>query len=134
MSEYNTEQKRALLELLKKNCDRAYSIDSIVDMLNDSLGSSAPGKSTVYRLMTKLVKDGRVKRFVKGQTRGFVYQIIKNDHCHYHLHLKCTECGRLLHLDEKTSDELLEKVARVQNFAVSEDDTVLFGRCAYCKS
>jgi len=133
MTEYNTEQKRILLEFLRSHNQEAYSMEELICMLRQCYGDNAPGKSTVYRLMTRLVEEGTVKRFVKGHSRGFVYQTIDNDHCHYHLHLKCMECGKLLHLDEETSDELLDKVARVKNFSVSEEETVLFGRCADCK-
>lgn len=133
MTEYRTEQKRILLEFLKEHCESSFSIEELIAMLRDTYGEKAPGKSTVYRLMTRLVEESTVKRFVVGHSRGFVYQIIKGDHCHYHLHLKCMDCGKLLHLDEKTSDELLAKVALAKNFSVSEEETVLFGRCANCK-
>lgn len=132
MSEYNTEQKKALLEFLKRNSDSAYTVEELIERLRAEHGSAAPGSSTVYRLVTRLVKEGTVKRFVKGSSRTFVYQIITSEGCHHHLHLRCTACGKLLHLDGETSEALLLRVAAAKNFTVSQEDTVLLGKCARC--
>lgn len=133
MSGYRTEQKRVLLAFLEQNAETAYSIDEIIKGLEATRGTQElPGKSTVYRLMTKLVEEGTVKRFVKGNSRHFVYQLLRGGDCQGHLHLKCNGCGTLLHLDRGTSDLLLSAVAGAQHFAVSKQDTVLFGTCAHC--
>ncbi len=133
MSGYNTEQKRLLLEFLEHNSDNSYTIDEIVEGINASAGECALGRSTVYRLMTRLVEEKRVQRFAGEGSRRFLYRVIADDHCRNHLHLKCLRCGRILHLDSATSDALLEQVRRVKDFSVSEEDTLLFGRCAECK-
>lgn len=130
MAEYNTEQKKILLEFLEKNHDNAYTIEEISTELK-AKGASV-GKSTVYRLMTKLVEEKRVKRQLASGSRKSIYRIVFDEHCHNHLHLQCTECGRVLHLDEKISDELLNTVKKLNAFAISEEDTVLMGRCAIC--
>ncbi len=130
MAEYNTEQKKLLLEFLEKNHDSAYTIEEISNELK-AKGASV-GKSTVYRLMTKLVEEKRVKRQLASGSRKAIYRIVLDEHCHNHLHLQCTECGKVLHLDEKISDELLDTVKKLNAFAISEEDTVLMGRCAGC--
>lgn len=133
MSGYRTEQKRMLLGFLEQNAETAYSIDEIIKGLGaQAAGQESPGKSTVYRLMTKLVEEGSVKRFVKGNSRHFVYQLLQSGECKSHLHLKCNVCGSLIHLDRDTSDLLLSAVAGANHFAVSKQDTVLFGTCAHC--
>ena len=132
MAGYNTEQKKMLLDLLEKNNEKRYTIETLIAELRDVYGESAPGKSTVYRLMTRLVDDGRVRRLVKGHGRHFEYQGMKGDACCHHLHLKCMSCGRLFHLDEGISAELLEKIRGVSEFSVNEAETVLFGKCNTC--
>ncbi len=132
MAEYSTEQKKMLFDFLNENCERAYAIDDIVLKLRKIYGDRAPGKSTVYRLITRLVDEGKLRRFVRDGGRGFLYQIIESELCHSHLHLKCTSCGRLLHLERALSEELIDRVARDSKFSVSEEETVLFGKCAEC--
>ena len=132
MAQYETEQKKILLEFLTKNAHQAYSVDELVSGMKETYGEGVPGVSTVYRLMTKLVGEGTVKRFVKGHSRRFVYQIVDGTHCRSHLHLKCMECGKLLHLDERISDALLDQIRANNSFSVNEEETVLFGECAAC--
>ena len=131
MAEYNTEQKKLLLEFLEENHDSAYTIEEITNALK-SRGASV-GKSTVYRLMTRLVEEKRVKRQINDGSRKAIYRITLDSHCHNHLHLQCIKCGKVLHLDEKVSDKLLDTVQRLNDFLVSEEDTVLMGKCADCK-
>ena len=127
MAEYHTEQKKILLDFLKSNSGNSYTIDEITAALGNNVG-----KSTVYRLMTKLVEEKRVHKSA-GEGRRFVYRITADEHCKHHLHLQCKDCGKVLHLDEATSDALLDSVMCAKDFLVSEEDTVLMGKCAVCK-
>jgi len=129
MAYYHTEQKKLLLEFLKANSENSYTIEEIIACL----GENTIGKSTVYRLMTKLVEEKMVRRTAGDKGRQFVYRIIADDHCRNHLHLQCMECGKILHLDEKISDALLDRVNETKGFSVSEEDTVLLGKCSECK-
>ena len=133
MSHYHTEQKKLLSDFLHNNRDHAFTVEEICDRLRNQVGSAAPGISTLYRLMTAFVEDGSVKRFVRGNSRKFAYQLVGGDHCDAHLHLKCTDCGRLFHMEEQDSHELLTKIRALNNFSVNEEKTVLFGTCADCK-
>lgn len=133
MAQYVTEQKTILKKLLVDNCDRAYTVEELVNKLENQNSATSLGKSTVYRLITKMVEEGTVKRFVRGNSRKFAYQIVIGEHCDCHLHLKCTDCGKLIHLDDGVSDELLDKVRSASGFSVNEETTVLFGRCGECK-
>ena len=128
MTGYNTEQKKILLEFLRANAAKAYTIEEITEAIGKGIG-----KSTVYRLMTRLVQEKRVQKSA-GVGRSFVYRALADEHCKHHLHLQCKDCGQILHLDEATSDALLSSVMSAKDFSVSEEDTVLLGRCAGCKT
>ena len=132
MAEYATEQKKMLSDFLKENADRAFSIDELIEEMGVCYGARVPGTSTVYRLMTRLVEEGSVKRFVKGHSRHFLYQAVRDEHCRSHLHLKCIGCGKLVHLDERVSDSVLDAIRASNDFSVNEEETVLFGECAKC--
>lgn len=131
MAEYHTEQKKLLINFLKKNSERSYTIQDICTALNEE-GASV-GQSTVYRLMTKLVQEKQVRKQVSESSRKAVYRIALDGDCHNHLHLQCVQCGKILHLDEKISDSLVDTVKKLSDFSVSEEDTVLLGKCAGCK-
>ena len=133
MAEYITEQKRTLKKILEQNSDSAYTVEELWEKLSAAYPEKTPAKSTIYRLITHLVNDGTVKKFARDGGRKFAYQIVNGDHCDCHLHLKCLSCGKLLHLDDHLSDELLMKVRDTVDFSISEEDTVLFGKCGECK-
>ena len=50
-----------------------------------------------------------------------------------HLHMKCTECGKLLHMNNDVSKELLNEIFDLSNFSVDKETTVLYGKCKDCK-
>lgn len=128
MAEYNTEQKKILLNFLTENSENSYTMEEITAALGGNIG-----KSTVYRLMTHLVDEKKVRKSA-GSGRSFVYRVTADEHCRHHLHLQCKDCGRILHLDEATSDALLCSVKNAKDFSVSEEDTVLLGSCSGCKA
>ena len=124
---YNTEQKKQILQFLRTNSQDQYTIDEIAQAL-----CGCVGKSTVYRQIPFLVKEGAVKRFITENNRKSVYQAVVGFHCDAHLHMKCTICGKLLHMPEALSDQLIDLVHEKSAFAIDEEETVLFGRCAGC--
>ena len=129
MGRYNTEQKKILLDFLQSNSENSYTIEEIVS----KLAHKGIGKSTVYRLMTQLVEEKKIRKSA-GEGRQFLYRITADEGCRHHLHLQCKDCGTVLHLDEETSHALLAGVNAARDFLVSEEDTVLMGRCSSCKA
>ena len=132
MAQYATEQKKLLIDFLREHHESSFSVEEIVLEMKKNDGQKVPATSTVYRLITKLVEEGTVKRFVKGHSRQFLYQIVDRDHCRSHLHLRCMDCGKLIHLNEKLSDELLDVIRSTSDFSVNEEETVLVGACSDC--
>lgn len=135
MSGYNTEQKRLIIEFLSNNSETPYTIEELISALHN-LGNTrtVPGRSTVYRLMNKLVEEGSVKRFVNGHNRHFYYQIVSSHQCHEHIHMKCTKCGKLYHMDNEETEKILCEVLRNAHFMVDREETTLYGTCNLCNT
>lgn len=135
MAHYQTEQKRILLAYMKAHSDEAFAIEELCERMKKELTDKAvPGKSTVYRIIPELLEEGLVKRFVKGNSRKFLYQMVCGDHCERHLHMKCSVCGRLYHMEDEESEELLFKVLQKHHFQIDGGKTMLFGQCEDCCS
>lgn len=133
MTTYNTEQKNELLRFLKKHNQRSFTIDEICsEMHEDGQVTTPPGKSTLYRLIPKLVDDNMIKQFNGGKGRKNVYQITGDETCSSHLHLKCVNCGRIIHMDTLISSELSKRIAEHDDFMVSTGKTTIFGTCKNC--
>ncbi len=125
---YNTEKRTAIIAFLKERHDKAFSVDEIAL----ALSPDGHAKSTYYRLVSRLVSEGVLRKITDEKTRHTTYQYLDGEHCDEHLHLKCKECGRLIHLDSKTSHLVEERIMSAGGFAIDEG-ALLFGRCSDCK-
>lgn len=127
MKLYHTEQREQLLAFLHAHADRAYTAEELAEQLGGS-----PALSTVYRLVNRLAEEGDVRRLCKDGSRRFLYQATGGAACRSHLHLQCTACGRLIHLDDDTS-EAMRQMLDSADFEVDEGKTVLLGHCRTCR-
>ncbi len=132
MVRYNTRQKSLLLAFLREHPDSSYTAEELAQGLLVAYGEEAPGKSTVYRLLSALAAEEQLRTFTKKGSRRSFYQINECDH--EHLHLKCTDCGKLIHMEENNTHKLLRQILMQDEFAVDEHQTVLFGRCRECRT
>lgn len=134
MTTYRTEQKRELMDFLTKNGNRSFTIDEICrEMKADTRYITPPGRSTVYRLIPKLLDENMIKQFYRGTSHKTVYQIVGGEECSAHMHLKCTVCGRIFHMGAGISEELSKKIYEWDDFAVDAGQTMIFGTCKDCK-
>lgn len=128
---YQTQQRKILLGFLSSAHDRQFTIEEIIEELKAQGHNVA--QSSVYRLMKKLVDEGLVRRHSKEDSRQYVYQIMKSEECHSHLHLQCTECGRLVHLSHEATKEAKQWMQGATGFELDHEKTYLYGRCTDCK-
>lgn len=128
MQGYQTEQKKRLLAYLSAHQDRAFSLEE----LTPPMVACGVGKSTVYRLIARLVDEGRVRRYLREGRRGYTYQYFAENDCRTHLHLRCTDCGRVVHLEKAVSAAVKEALKSRAGFVLDDEKTMLSGRCAAC--
>lgn len=133
LAKYNTMQKEELKCFLARHKSESFTVRQIADMMKtDPEVSKAPGESTVYRLVKELVESGEVKRTVRGNSRNFVYQLTEGEGCHHHLHMKCVSCGKLYHMNDAESREIVERIFKEESFELDQS-AVLPGKCRECK-
>lgn len=130
-STYQTQQRKILISFLVNAHGKQLTIDEIMDGLQEE-GKNVP-QSSVYRLMKKLVDEGIVRRHSKEDSRQYVYQIIESEECHSHLHLQCTECGKLVHLSHEATREARQWMQGATGFDLDQEKTYLYGKCVECK-
>ena len=124
---YTMGKRERIIGFLSNNHDRSFTLEEICSELTED----GKGKSTVYRLVSELVGEGRITRISDGRTRHCTYQYVGGEHCHTHLHLKCKGCGRLMHLDEEVSASFEKTVELLGGFHI-DDGAFLFGTCRDC--
>ena len=135
MAHYQTAQKKKLTEFMTKHSEKCFSVEELYAEMEKLYNhDELPGKSTIYRLIQQMTAEGTVKRMLKEHSRKFAYQIAAGEHCASHLHLKCMDCGRLLHMDDNESLKIMTEVLKKNHFAVDGKETVLVGKCDNCKN
>lgn len=131
MAEYITKQRIQIIECLKKNKNTHMTADDIVSMLER--GGEHVGRTTVYRTLDKLCREGALRRYELSGENCACYQYIDEaDECGEHFHLKCEGCGRLIHLGCHRLGELSGHIEEEHAFRVNNAKTVLYGLCASC--
>ena len=124
---YHLDRRSEIIQLLSKEKDSSFTIEEICERI---LGENG-GKSTVYRIMSSLVEDGLLKRISDGRSRHVKYQYLGEKVCAEHLHLKCSSCGRLIHLDKITSEGIVNSLKASDGFQLDQTE-FLIGRCEKC--
>ena len=129
--EYKTKGKTRLLALLKKERS-PQTVEEICDSLTQ--GGNAPGKSSVYRMLSALCETGEVKRHrLPPPATGYSYQYVGDAHrCETHFHLHCLVCGTVVHLECECGREIASHLKKEHGFVTDPSRSVLYGLCAVC--
>lgn len=129
---YTTRQGEVILSLLKGQAGRHFTADDILKILADN--GKYVGKATVYRHLDKLIKSGQVRKYIVDEGSSACYEYINGaDDCHRHYHLKCSSCGKLIHMECEYLDEVASHVLSHHGFVVNPEKTVLYGICKNCR-
>jgi Fe2+ or Zn2+ uptake regulation protein len=86
------------------------------------------GLTTIYRSLTILEKENKVRTEVRDHTK--YYQYIK-DGCSKHFHLKCKKCGKMQHLDCREFMQATKHIVEDHDFEV-DYNTIIYGVCGKC--
>ena len=133
MKTYETEQRKLLVALFRADPDRVYTAEEVAEILRgDSEGDAHCSVSTVYRLISRLCDEGVLHKHARDGSRKFYYQYVKGCECEAHLHLQCEGCGKIIHMDDATSEQVLLKVLMKNGFQVDPARALVPGLCSVC--
>jgi Fur family transcriptional regulator, ferric uptake regulator len=122
-----TGPRRAILELLSQQ-KHPVSIRRIHELMSDSSCDLA----TVYRSMKMLDRLGMVRRFDFGDAVAR-YELNRHADGGHHHHLICTDCAKVVEIQECFPSELEEKIAAGNGFASITHRLEFFGICPKCQ-
>ncbi len=131
-STYDTHGRTEILECLGASPQTHFTASELHSRLKD-LGA-AVSLATVYRQLDKLVSEGLVVRFTPEGEKSACFQLLDTsecckDHCY---HLKCEQCGKLIHINCHEVTRLEEHMLSEHGFAVDAGRTVFYGLCSDC--
>lgn len=128
---YTTQSRSRILEYLKSQSSRTVDVNEIRRAMAEE--GNEVNITTIYRYLDKLTSDGTVMKYVAENGTRAVYQYVgERRHCEDHLHLQCTKCGCIIHLDCRFMDEIAEHVLREHGFSIQCRNSIIYGLCEKC--
>lgn len=130
-NEYKTNNRARIMDFLMANSDRTVSVKDIdLHLKNDN---NPVNLTTIYRYLDKLTGEGSLIKYTGETGDKTTYQLSRPGHsCDEHLHLKCTECGRVIHLDCHFMEEIAEHISNDHGFGIQCKGSVIYGICSEC--
>lgn len=122
---YDTIHRKEVLTFFSDHKSNSFSVEDVESNL------SGIATSTLYRVISKLVDEGCLKK-CQSASRKCLYQYNDKEHCPYHMHIRCTNCGKVEHLSDDDSEKIRSLIERNLNFSVS-NSTTLEGLCKECR-
>jgi len=128
--EYKTKQKKAVQAFFLERHERCFTAEEVYIHLGNS--GMEVGRTTVYRSIARLCGEGTLRRYIPPDTgNAACYQY--NPCGNPHLHIRCTSCGGLAHVDCEEARAFCRHIASHHGFALDEGQTILMGRCKQCR-
>lgn len=129
---YNTNNKKIIIDLLKENKDKHLTIDQISTLLKNK-NNNIPIAS-IYRIIDFYVNKNIIRKYTLENNTPACFQYIDENNNHQHFHLLCSKCGKLIHLECDEVEELLSHIEKKHHFKVDVSRINLYGVCKDCNS
>ena len=126
---YQTKQQEAIAALFQANTALCLTADEIHLQLSEK--GEDIGRTTVYRAITRLCGENKLRRYAphqSGEAACYQWNPCKENH----LHIRCVNCGALAHLHCAEVQEFCRHIASDHGFVLAEGQTVLYGICHQC--
>ncbi|MBR4073756.1 MAG: transcriptional repressor [Clostridia bacterium] len=129
MAKYMTSQRKKLLDFLKSNHGKQLSAAKIAE----ALSVSGISQSAIYRNLSALEEDGLVSRHTKEGFREIFYSYTGAEQCKNCIHLTCTKCGKVTHMNSEAARQITDSLRRTAGFNINKSKTVVYGLCHNCE-
>lgn len=127
---YQTEQRKKLYELLKEHPHQTYTVKKIEKELeNEKISQSA-----IYRNLSALVSENIVKRVTSENGRETAYRYANSEECRQEIHLTCSICGKIFHMDHEFTKLMEDHLEQIEKFHLDKVRTTLYGVCKQCRN
>jgi Fur family ferric uptake transcriptional regulator len=125
-----TNQRRIILEALYDNRHDHLNVEEIYKYVNEK--NPEIGLATVYRTLDTFVELGIAHKMEFGD-KGARYELRDEDAVHYHHHLFCVECGKIIEFNDDGLDSLENRIMKEHDFLIKDHSLRFYGLCSNCK-
>ena len=130
--EYHSKYKSWIIRYFSVSPERRASVQKVYEDMNED-GMRA-NLTTVYRNLDRLADDRILRKQKVPGEDGFSYQYIQPDMgCSEHLHLYCSRCGKVFHLNCDFMQKIALHLHREHGFSLNCRDAMIVGLCEDCR-
>jgi Fur family ferric uptake transcriptional regulator len=130
--EYKTKYRDWMQKYFARHADEKVRAKDIYEKM--TADGFAVNLTTVYRNLDRLEKENILQghKAASDDEKFYQYMQPKLD-CGSHLHLLCSRCGRIIHLNCGFMDEISAHLMRDHGFQLDCRQSMLVGLCADCR-
>ncbi len=105
-----------------------FNVDGLYDQIRKK--NKDVSRATIYRTIPLLVEAGLIKRSLRCLAKDHYEHTYGHDR---HLHFICEKCGKIIEVESKETESILNKLAKIHNFKIKEFNIVAKGICQKCR-
>ena len=123
---YKTKPKEILIDFFINNKEKSYSGNELVNIFENKID-----KSTIYRRLNKLENNKTLRKTYNATKKAYEYQY--SNVCESHLHLSCSKCGKIIHLNCGLANDFLVQFMNEHSFNIDSFNSTIYGVCKECE-
>lgn len=130
--EYHTRCRSSIMEYLESHKELRFSAADIFEYLNKK--GDVVNLATIYRNLDKMTEAGTLIKYKSAEEDRALYQYIEPESdCGHHLHMQCSKCSKIIHLECDIMHELTKNLEDSYGFSLECKNSMLKGVCEECK-
>lgn len=130
--EYQTRCKTSIMDYLVEHKESSFSAFDIYDYLKRR--GEVINLATIYRNLDRLTESGVIIKFKSAEDDRCQYQYVEPESdCGHHLHMQCSKCSRIIHLECDMMEELKKSIEESYGFNIECKNSLITGVCKDCK-
>ena len=125
-----TSRREIILRVLLENGEKHLSAEEVYNLVKVKVPDI--GLATVYRTLELFLELDIMRAMDFGDGRKRYEFSDESRHGHYHHHLICEECHRIIEVNEDLLDEIESIVTYDYQFSIANHHLIIFGICKDC--
>ena len=105
-----------------------FNVDGLYDQIRKK--HKDVSRATIYRTIPLLVEASLIKQSLRCLAKDHYEHTYGHDR---HLHLICEKCGKIIEVESKEEESILNKLAKIYNFDIKEFNVGAKGLCKKCR-
>ena len=105
-----------------------FNVDELYDQIKKK--HKDVSRATIYRTIPLLIESSLIKQSLRCLAKDHYEHTYGHNR---HFHLICEKCGKIIEVESKEAENILNKLAKKHNFDIKEFNVGAKGLCKRCR-